>query len=115
MSILQKSLAKEHIELLGDALPKSQRTVKVFRGLMAAIRAAEAELMDHLSRAERELNESLRHNLELQERVRVLEGENLRHRLKQNLDEISALTTGDKTKLLELSRPVQNGGKATTA
>jgi arginine utilization protein RocB len=105
MSVLQKALTEVGMSLEGDKLPKDQRTQKCFQRVIAAIRAAEAEVMDRLSQAERELNEALRVDMQLQERVRVLEAENLQHRLKARLGEIESLTTADRTQLLALSAP----------
>jgi hypothetical protein len=100
MSVIEKGLKKAGLKLQADALPKEQRTVKVFQRLIAAMRAAEAEVLDQLSASQRQHNETLQQNLDLHARVRVLEAEILRHRLKDGLGEIEALTTNDRTKLL---------------
>lgn len=99
--MIEKAVAKAGLEMTADTLPKGSRSVKSFQRLIAAMRACEAEVLDRLSASERELNESLQANLQLQERVRILEGENLKHRFKNELDTIE-LTSGSKTKLLEL-------------
>ncbi len=103
MSVIEKALAKEGMAMVADTLPKGQRGVKSFQRLIAAMRACEAEVLDRLSKAEEEQNKALRQNLELHERLRRLEAENLQHRLKNKLGEIDSLTVGDRTRLLEVS------------
>ena len=103
MSIVEKSLKKAGLKIQADALPKEQRTVKCFQRLIAAMRATEAEVQDRLSDSERELNEALQKNLTLHERLRQLEAENLRLRLKERMEQIPALTVADRSNLLELS------------
>ena len=49
MSVIEKSLKKAGLKMVADTLPKEQRTVKVFQRLIAAMRAAEAEVQDRLS------------------------------------------------------------------
>lgn len=103
--IIEKGLKKAGLRLEADALPKNQRTVKSFQRLIAAMRAAEAEVQDRLSDSERQLNEALQKNIELQERVHILESEVLKHRLKEGLEQIPALTVADRTRLLGYSAP----------
>lgn len=101
MSILEAALKREKLKLQGDALPKEQRTVKCFQRLIAAMRATEAEVTDRLSDSERELNAALQQNLQLHNRIRQLEQENLQHRLKNGLAEMEVPTSA-RSKLLEL-------------
>jgi hypothetical protein len=108
MSIVEKAATKAGVELQADALPPKQRQVKTFQRLIAAMRACEAEVQDRLGDAERQLNEALLKNLELQERVHKLEGELLKVRMKTRLDCIESLSIADKAKLLEFSG-VANG------
>jgi|SRR5215469_13858263 len=103
MGIVENALKREKLKLHADALPKEQRTVKCFQRLIAAMRAAEAEVQDRLGDSERQLNEALRENLTLHERIRVQDAELLRLRLKDHMEQIPALTVSDKTKLLEAS------------
>jgi hypothetical protein len=102
MSIIEKSLQKVGLEVVGDALPQGQRTVKAFRRLIAAMRAAEAEVQDALTTAQRGLNDSLQKNTKLLEKNRELETKLLRYGLSEKIDNISKLTVEDKTRLLEV-------------
>lgn len=108
MSVIEKALKKAGLKVQADTLPKEQRGVKPFQRFMAALRVVEAEAQDLLTEAQNQLNEQLRVNLQQQQRIHSLEAELLRYRLKEGLGEIEALTTHDRTKLLELSRA--NGG-----
>src|SRR5262245_34986591 len=103
MGIIENALKREKFKLHADALHKEQRTVKCFQRLIAAMRAAEAEVQDRLGESERQLNEALHENLILHERIRQQDAELLRLRLKDKMEEIPALTVADKTKLLEVS------------
>lgn len=103
MSVIAKGLKKAGMKMEGDVLPKDQRTVKGFKRLIAAMRAVEAEVLEEKSQAERQLNESLQKNLELQQENESLRAKLLQHRLKEGLGQIEALTVSDRTKLLELS------------
>lgn len=101
MSVLQKALQKAGITMVADSLPKEQRTVKDFRRLIQAVRAAESSVQDQLSRSERDLNEALQKNLEQQERIRELEAKLLQYSLTRKMGEIMNLTVADKTMLIE--------------
>lgn len=102
-SVLDRALKETGLKLEGDKLPKGRRQQRVFQQLISHLRAAESEVRDTLSSSERELNEALQQNIELQERVRILENENMRFRLAQKFSEIESLTVSDKTKLLEVA------------
>lgn len=108
MSVLQKALDDCGLQLEGDKLPKKQRQQRVFQRVIAAIRAAEAKTIDDLAASEREANEAHKRNLELLERVRELEAQLLRSRLKEGMEQIQGLTMNDRSKLLDLSS-VGNG------
>lgn len=101
--MLEKALDKAGLSLEGDKLPKGSRTQKDFQRLIAAVRAAESGVLDRLSESERELNEQLRANLELQERNHKLETELKKYKVNERLQAIESLTTSDRTKLLELA------------
>jgi hypothetical protein len=103
MSVIAKGLKKAGMKMEGDVLPPEQRTVKAFKRLISAMRAVEAEVLDEKSQAERQLNESLHKNLELHEENERLRVQLLQYRLKEGLGQIDALTTNDRTKLLEMS------------
>ena len=106
MSVLAKALKDEGLALDGaNSLPLGQRGVRVFRRLIQATRAAEAEMIDQLSKSERELAESLRQNLILQERNRLLEEENRKFRAKEWSAGIEALTATDRASLLQAVSP----------
>jgi len=106
--ILEKALKKAGLRLIGDKLPKDQRTQRVFMILIACCREEIAEEMDKALKYERQLHDSQRINLELHERIRVLEAENTKFRLKEKLEQFSTLTIEDRRKLLEDSGK-QNG------
>jgi chromosome segregation ATPase len=98
--IVEKSLRRAGLTLEADSLPKKDRKVKSFQRLIAAMRATEAEVLDRLGESEQALNKALRENLELQDRLHILERELQKVRLKEHLDSIEALTVADRTKLL---------------
>jgi hypothetical protein len=101
--IVEKSLTKAGLTMEGDKLPQKDRTVKTFQRLIAAVRATEGEVMERLSNAERELNDSLRANLTLQERCHKLEAELRHYKVAEVTGTMEALTTADRTKLLEVA------------
>jgi hypothetical protein len=104
MSVLEKGLKKAGLKLDGsNALPKEQRTVKAFQRMIAAVRAAEAEVQDQLSEAQALLNEQLKKNLAMQEENERLRIELLKVRLKEGLGQVEALTVHDRARLLALS------------
>jgi|SRR5262245_63196199 len=103
MSVIQKGMKKAGIDLLGDMPPARQRSGKWWQRAIAALRAAEAAELDLKAQAERQLNEALQKNLELQQENERLRTELLQCRLKEGLVQIEALTAGDRTKLLELA------------
>jgi len=103
MSVLSKALKTAGLTLEADTLPKKQRTVKTFQRLIAAVRAAEAEALDALSASERQLNECLREKQDLQDENHALKTELMKLKLAERLESIQALTTADKTKLLEVA------------
>jgi len=111
MSIVQKIFSKADVEL-GDTnhLPPGQRTQKIFRKIIKAAREVESETVDHelelleaKGEAEKQRNEALKENGDLRDEIRRLEGELLKHRLSNRMDEIAALKPADKAKLLELA------------
>jgi hypothetical protein len=104
MSVIEKSLAKVGLSMEADKLPKGSRTVKVFQRLIAAMRAAEAEVQEALSSAHHQLNEALRKILDLQAENHKLRAELQRLKVKEQLDAMEALTTADRTLLLECAQ-----------
>jgi uncharacterized protein with PIN domain len=101
MSIIQEGLARAGMELHGDALPVKERTVKAFQRLIAAMRAAEAEVEKEMRVQGIELHTALRDNLKLQERCHHLEGELRRLRVGEVLAGVEAMTTIERAKVLE--------------
>ncbi|MHC4406337.1 MAG: hypothetical protein ACYTG0_42440 [Planctomycetota bacterium] len=112
MSVLQKSLEKAQLELVADALPKKDRTVKTFQRLIAAIRATEAEVVDRIHNSETEKNECLRKLLQLQERNHRLESALKLSRVRERLNSMERLTSADKQQLLEVSSEAVNSDGA---
>ncbi len=106
MSVLEKGLKKAGLKLEADTLPKEQRTVKVFQRLIAAVRAAEAELNDRLSESEHQLNDSLRASLDLQEENTRIKFELMQLKLKDRMTGMDTLTVADRARMLECA----NGG-----
>jgi len=100
---IDKALAKEGLQLQGDSLPKEQRNVKTFKRLIAAIRACEASVQDDLSIAQRQLNDVLRENSELRERLYSMEQHARKQRVSEALNGIESIPVSEKTKLLEIA------------
>jgi hypothetical protein len=111
MSALDKGLEKVGLTLDdGNALPKDQRTVKVFRRLIAAVRAAEAEVADQRSEAQVRENEARARENESLQKVLSLQAENERlrvelrnFRLKEGLERVAELSVHERSRLLALS------------
>lgn len=101
--IIEKALKNAGLTMEGDTLPKKDRKVKTFQRLIAAVRAAEAAVLDDDSASKRALNESLQQTLLLQERVHTLESELRKYKFSERLQEIGSLTTADRTKLLDVA------------
>jgi hypothetical protein len=104
MSVIQEAMKREGLKLVGDALPKKDRKVKVFQRVIAAIRAAEHEMQQELNRAQERLNSVLLESQAKDQKISRLEKEVLRHRVAEWTESVPAITTQDKTKLLELSQ-----------
>ncbi len=103
MSVIDAALKEVGIKLNGDTLPKGERTVKAFRRLIAAMRSAEAVVIDDLSAAQNETNVALKLQVELQERCHHLERLVAKYELTERLGAIDALSTADRNLLLEVS------------
>ncbi len=101
MSILERSLKKTGLKLEADTLPKEQRKVKVFQRLIAAVRAAEAEMIDRHLELEHQLNEAFRANAELREETTKIKFELMQFKLKDRMSDIGSLTVADKARMLE--------------
>lgn len=113
MSVIEKALERAELTMEADRLPKKDRTVKTFQRLIAAIRATEAEVQDRLGNAESQLNDSLRVNLELQERCHRLEDMVRRYKVADSLNAIESLTSSDRQLLLDVSnKPVNEKAAA---
>jgi hypothetical protein len=116
VSVLNKALKKEGIRLQGDALPKELRTVKAFQRLIAAMRACEQEVVDHISDLQTKYNESLKVNVDLQgtvhdlqDEVHQLKGECAKFRLADWSAGLQSLTSTDRQRMLEVAFPAANG------
>jgi hypothetical protein len=103
MGIVETACKREKMKITADTLPREHRGVRAFQRLIAAVRAAEAEMQEHLSKSERSLNEALQKTLEMAERIQELEGQLLQYRLRDKLDQVPSLTVADKQRLLEMS------------
>jgi hypothetical protein len=101
MSILEKSLKKTGLKLEADALPKEHRKVKVFQRLIAAVRAAEAEMIDRHLELEHQLNEALRQTAEARAEAVEAKSELIQYKLKERMSGMDGLTIADKAKMLE--------------
>ncbi len=101
MNVLQTALKKSGVKLEGDALPAEQRTVKTFKKVIAAVRAAEADMSDQLFDVQGQLNKTLKDNFQLHERIRELENELIALRLTQRMSDIDSLTVADRAAMLE--------------
>src|SRR5262245_28682073 len=113
MSIVEKAFANAQLTLgENNALPPGQRTVKVFQQVIKALRAAEADVLDReaansvaWNNAERERNTALQTMMKLQDKVKQLENELRAFRAKEWAATVDALSTGDRTRLLEVVSP----------
>jgi hypothetical protein len=101
MSLIEKAVARAGMELLGDKFPQRQRGVKWMQRFLTELRKGASEMIDHLLEIEKDRNDAQRRISLLQERIRVLENENREHRVKAWASGIEALTTADRTKLIE--------------
>lgn len=100
-----KHLEREGVQLAdNNHLPPGQRQQKVFRRVIAAVRAAEAESNDQLQDANERCRIAQDKVSVLMEEVQKLKAELLRLQIQSRLDEDSyqKLTTADKTRLLEV-------------
>jgi len=100
MSIIQDALKREKLTLEADALPPDQRTVRVFRRLIAAIRAAEAEVHSRLGTAEAKLNEALEREIGKDARIHFLEALLMKQQVQAEMDTMEKLSTVDKARIL---------------
>lgn len=99
---IEQHLNDRDIEITEDGTqPIGQRTQRHFKRVIAAVRAAEADYMDQLNESNERCREAQSHVIELQEKVRLLENELRRYKLTQKLSEIPALSTTDRSRLIE--------------
>ena len=89
------------IELTEDStLPQGQRTVKNFKRVIAAVRAAEAQSNDEIREANERCRRSQEQVILLQERLRVVENELKKYKLDERLSSIDALSVAERQRLL---------------
>jgi len=101
---IDKYFERRGVELSDDnSLPKGQRTQKNVKRVIAAVRAAEAEFNDELQAANERCRAAQDKVIALQDRLRTVENELKRYKVEQRLGEIEALTTADRTMLLEVA------------
>lgn len=92
------------IQLTEDnSLPPGHRTQKNVKRLIAAVRACEGEFNDELRAANERCREAQDKVIALQDRLRTVENELKRFKVQERLNDMEALTTDDKTALLECS------------
>ena len=106
---VEKELEKRGVQLTEDStLPKGQRNLKNFKRVIAAIRAAEAESYDQIQDANERCRQAQDKVIFLQERIRLLENDLKRYRIKERLNEVESLSMVDRTRLLEAANVVNN-------
>ena len=99
---IDKHIKENGIELTEDnTFPLKQRTQKMVKRLIAAVRAAEAEFNDELRDANDRCRQSQDEVIKLQRKCWALENELKKFKIKEKLLEYDNLTTADKTRLIE--------------
>ena len=97
-----KELDKSGVKLTHDStLPPGERTIKNFKRVIAAVRAAEADAQDQIHAANESCREAQDKVILLQERLRVVENELKQFKIKERLEELQSVTANDRMRLLE--------------
>lgn len=103
---IEKEFEKRGIQLADDnSLPKGQRQQRMFKRVITAVRAAEAESNDQLRDANERCREAQSQVIQLQDENQRLKQELMKIRLERTLhgDEYGKLTVSDRDRLLEAS------------
>lgn len=101
---IDKHLEARGVQLSEDnSLPTGQRTQKVVKRLIAAVRAAEGEFNDELKDANERCRTAQARVIELQEALRCANEELRKHRVQRVMEPMDHLTVNDRRKLLEVS------------
>lgn len=99
---IEKHFERQGIKLTEDnTLPPGERTCRMFKRVIAAVRAAEAESNDEL-RSEARLRATAQEQvIALQHEVQQLRAELAQARLAKRLESIESLSTAERKLLLE--------------
>jgi phytoene/squalene synthetase len=101
---IDKHLEARGVQLSDDnTLPKEQRTQKVMKRVIAAVRAAESEFNDELRDANERCRTAQARVIELQEALRAANEELRKYRVKETIVSMESLTIADQRKLLSVS------------
>lgn len=101
---IDKHLEARGIELADDnSLPPGQRTQKVVKRVIAAVRAAESEFNDELRDANERCRKAQEQVIQLQDHLRACNEELRKYRVKETMQTIESLTVTDQRKLLAVS------------
>jgi len=100
---IDKHLEARGVQLAEDnSLPAGQRTQKVVKRLIAAVRAAEGEFNDELKDANERCRKAQAKVIELQEALRAANEELRKYRVQKVMEPMEHLTVNDRRKLLEV-------------
>lgn len=101
---IDKHLEERGITLADDnSLPQGQRTQKVVKRVIAAVRAAESEFNDELRDANERCRKAQEQVIHLQDALRSCNEELRKYRVKETMQTIESLTVTDQRKLLAVS------------
>jgi phytoene/squalene synthetase len=99
---IDKHLEARGVQLADDnTLPKEQRTQKVMKRVIAAVRAAESEFNDELRDANERCRIAQAEVIELQRRLQHVETELRKSRVKETVSQLDVLSIADQRKLIE--------------
>ena len=101
---IDRHLEARGVQLSDDnSLPAGQRTQKVVKRVIAAVRAAESEFNDELKDANERCRQAQAQVIQLQDALREANAELRKYRVKDTMAQIESLSVADQRKLLEVS------------
>ena len=101
---IDKHLEARGVTLADDnTLPQGQRTQKVVKRVIAAVRAAESEFNDELRVANDRCRTAQAEVIELQRRLAQVENELKKQRVKELVTQFDAISIADQRRLIEVA------------
>ena len=101
---IDKHLEARGVTLADDnTLPKEQRTQRVMKRVIAAVRAAESEFNDELRDANERCRIAQAEVIDLQRRLQSIETELRRHRVKETVAQLDSLSVSEQRRLIEVA------------